>query len=327
MFCGIVQHLYGPGFPTGCNLSTWTAQDPFLKFTTLNLDKERDPGYGPGMLFGSTQVAKIAACFNGTQGGSPILTGSKATVTRFTMTYMTPDEQARELVDKATLGKFREDNRTSFDCFAPSTDPNVTFSRGTEFVSTDGSAMTFVSDSEFTYPDFATINTINVESLTLPTGYLHFRDGSTSRIQGGLIHWSRDRNGNKTTFDYVNNKLSTIMVMEKTSLYPMTTPLTRQAKEKRLYLDSNSPTSLVNQETYDRTFGSGETVVTVDVKDASSNLLSRRKSYFHGYAFAVSSVGGTPLWGLEQFNWKHGREYKTEYLATDGTTILRRKND
>ena len=445
MFCNVMQDLYGPGYPIGCDMGGWTSQDPFLTFTTLALDKERDPGYGPGMLVGSTQVARTATCWTAQQSSGQItLNGSMPTVTRFTMSYMTPDGQVHELVDKATLGKFREDNRFNFNCFTLSTDPNVTFSRGNEFVSTDGSAMTFVSDWAFTYPDPVLMNAVNVESLTHPSGYMHFRDGSTSRIQEGLIQWTRDRNGNKTTFSYVDRKLtsatdsmgrqvtieydvndvspyglcdrvtykgslgqSRILRISKSNMgnvlradhtlktpnqmwpgvecdgicsgnndlfnpvvpsqlwfpngrsyrfgynsfaevaklelptggafefdhdygsnvgtFQNSNPLIRQTKEKRTYLQSNSAGSLVSREIYDRVMNNGETIVTVDVRDAFSNLVARRKSYFHGAGFFFPVLfPSAPVWGLEYMNWKHGREYKTELFAADGTTILQR---
>ena len=154
MFCGVLQTIYGAGYPINCDMSTWTNPQPVKRLTTLNLDKEVDTGYGPGLVMGETQVAQSAMCVSATDAGNNVLmTGSMPTVTRFVINVTTSDGTTHELIDKATLGKFREDTRVNFNCSSPSTDPSVTFSRGTEFVSNDGSALTFISDTAYNYPD------------------------------------------------------------------------------------------------------------------------------------------------------------------------------
>ena len=86
--------------------------------------------------------------------------------------------------------------------------------RGKVFHSTDGSAMTFVFDHDVYDAHYPTPNdpfgTVNyfafIEGSNYPggglNGYLHMRDGSKQRIEGGKASWIVDRNGNKTTLQY-----------------------------------------------------------------------------------------------------------------------------
>lgn len=71
-------------------------------------------------------------------------------------------------------------------------------SRGTVFVSEDGSGMKFVSDTEIFDGGFGPVT-------FAPSGLLHFRDGITYRIDNGRVSRISDRNGNKTTFTYDGN--------------------------------------------------------------------------------------------------------------------------
>jgi RHS repeat-associated protein len=76
------------------------------------------------------------------------------------------------------------------------------FSRGNTWYSTDGSAMTFVSDSAIS--DFASY------SIGRPTGNLMMKDGTRYRIVAGNVESIRDRNGNKITFQYSGDQLTQI---------------------------------------------------------------------------------------------------------------------
>lgn len=70
-------------------------------------------------------------------------------------------------------------------------------SRGQVFVTSDGTAATFTSDSEIRDEVYA-------DSITedLVSGYLKTRDGTVYRVNGGYISWMRDRNGNLISFTY-----------------------------------------------------------------------------------------------------------------------------
>ncbi len=79
-------------------------------------------------------------------------------------------------------------------------------SRGTVFITTDGSAATFISDTTI-YDQPISPNPGEI----YPSGYFLLRDGTRYRIDNGLVSWLRDRNGNKLIFAYDgNNRVSTI---------------------------------------------------------------------------------------------------------------------
>lgn len=115
------------------------------------------PGYGPGVLQG-----RKGKQFN-------------TFLTR--LTFTTSDGTEYELRDQLYGGQPK---------------PAGT-SRGTNFISADGSAMTFISDTAIAEGG---------SGFVVPSGYLLFADGTRYRIDSGVVSWSRDRNGNKLTFQY-----------------------------------------------------------------------------------------------------------------------------
>jgi YD repeat-containing protein len=152
-------------------------------------------GYGPGTLFGrrsgeGTQNPVIPPCT--TQ--HPLW---EKTITRLTFTG--PDGSETELRDAATL---EMPYATVYnDCHFPAGG----FSRGQVFISSDATAMTFISDG-----NISDVNQVG-NTVVYPFGYLFMRDGTRYRIDGGLVSWIQDRNGNRVTFGYdVNNRVSTI---------------------------------------------------------------------------------------------------------------------
>ena len=97
----------------------------------------------------------------------------------------------------------------------------------------------------------------------------------------------------------------------------------RRIKERRVYADG---TNLTSRATYSlpetQSGGSISTVgyVTVQQLDASSNLLAKSKHYFQGPGAAPSlSQAPNLLAPLSD-----GREYQTDLIDTNGTTVLRR---
>jgi RHS repeat-associated protein len=70
-------------------------------------------------------------------------------------------------------------------------------SLGNVFQSTSGDFITFVNDTNM-YTDCYGVsgctNSVN--------GYLYFRNGTKSRVEGGRILWTQDRNGNKIVYGY-----------------------------------------------------------------------------------------------------------------------------
>ncbi|MBS1786920.1 MAG: RHS repeat protein [Acidobacteria bacterium] len=77
--------------------------------------------------------------------------------------------------------------------------------RGKVFVTDDGSAVTFVSDS-----DIYDAYNGGVTERIYPSGYLMLPDGSRYRIDDGYVTWIRDRNGNKISFTYGWGGVATI---------------------------------------------------------------------------------------------------------------------
>ena len=105
----------------------------------------------------------------------------RQTLTR--LTFTAPDGTEYELRDQATNGQ-----AVNATCTA--------YNRGTVFVTADGSAATFISDSNIF--DYQYDNPGNAP----PSGYMMLRNGTRYRIDGGKVMWMRDRNGNKLTFTY-----------------------------------------------------------------------------------------------------------------------------
>ena len=138
---------------------------------------EYKPKYGPGIL-----VARSGG------GGvwmdcPPYGTGNfQRVLTR--LLFTAPDGTEYELRDKATNG-------------APTSYGYCTLngnSRGTEFITADGTAATFISDA----PIYDRMD----GGDDLPSGYLLLRDGTRYRINVGFVAWKRDRNGNRISFTY-----------------------------------------------------------------------------------------------------------------------------
>lgn len=105
----------------------------------------------------------------------------RQTLTR--LTFIAPDGTEYELRDQATNGQ-----PVNATCTA--------HNRGTVFVTADGSAATFISDSNIF--DYQFDNPANAP----PSGYMILRNGTRYRVDAGNVTWMRDRNGNKLTFTY-----------------------------------------------------------------------------------------------------------------------------
>ena len=73
-------------------------------------------------------------------------------------------------------------------------------SRGTVFVTADGTSATFVSDTTIYDQPMA-----GWEPIIFPSGYLMLRDGTRYRIDDGRVSWIRDSNGNKLIFTQTSN--------------------------------------------------------------------------------------------------------------------------
>jgi hypothetical protein len=102
------------------------------------------------------------------------------------LTFTAPDGTEIELRDMASRGEPLQGG----GCYGGP-------SRGKTFISADGSAATFISDTDIydeRQPHFP--------NVIYPSGYLLLRDGTRYRIDSGKTSWIRDSNGNKVTFTY-----------------------------------------------------------------------------------------------------------------------------
>jgi RHS repeat-associated protein len=141
------------------------------------------PGYGAGVMQG--RYGGSFTTMNCNRGGGVIDKLYTKTLTR--LTFTAPDGTEYDLRDKLTDGN-------------PATVPVCAtsgFSRGTVFVTADGSAATFISDTAIT--DKQKVNEYGPFTVS---GYLMLADGTRYRILNGFIQWIRDRNGNKISFTY-----------------------------------------------------------------------------------------------------------------------------
>ncbi len=158
--------------------------------------KRWDPGYSPGALFG-----RIARTF-GTCNVPPIDPYENLFDVLTRLTFVGADGSEIQLVDVATMGR-------------PEEAPNLcqltqgTFIRGKEFVSIDGSAVTFVSDSDI-LDDFD-VNSTQDDLISDLNGDLMFPDGRTFEITDSRVTKIRDRNGNETTFDYFDDGMGNVL--------------------------------------------------------------------------------------------------------------------
>src|SRR5215203_4476916 len=144
--------------------------------------------YSPGSLAGRQAGLDEIECPDGTKvfGYS---------ITR--LTFTAPDGTEYELRDQLTGGQPSNNGLCNY------ANPQ---SRGTVFITTDGSAATFISDTTIYDQPISPS-----PSEIYPSGYLLLADGTRYRIDGGVVSWMRDRNGNKLTFTYDGfNRVSTI---------------------------------------------------------------------------------------------------------------------
>jgi len=139
------------------------------------------PGYGPGVLIPRTSEIRWGeAC------GEMVW----AIDTQTRLTFIAADGTQFELRD--TLHDGAPITRM---CYQPPP------SRGTTFITKDGSAATFISDTVILdgSPPGAPVS-----------GYLILRDGTRYRIDNGLVKSIHDRNGNQITYSYTNDRVTLI---------------------------------------------------------------------------------------------------------------------
>jgi|GEM_PF-390263 len=165
--------------------------NPVDVYTPVESPWAPKPGYGPGTLIGrQSGIDPTQTCQ--APGGGIIRYLYWQTLTRLTFTAANGTEY--EFRDQLTGGQPAQ-------VISPCT---TGASRGTVFITADGTAATFISDSVI-YDK----NQSRGSSMIFPSGNLMLRDGTKYRIDGGAVTWMRDRNGNKLTFSY-NGSVTTI---------------------------------------------------------------------------------------------------------------------
>ncbi|HKQ05090.1 MAG TPA: hypothetical protein VJ464_08170, partial [Blastocatellia bacterium] len=152
-------------------------------YATYNWWTGYQVGYGPGVLEGRA----------GTDGEQQDIDGAtypQRTLTRFTFTAS--DGTEFELRDAISNGAPQ-----LVDLSQP-LHPHF-YLRGSVFTTADGSSATFISCQ----PD-GTLLPIYDDTVApaYPAGYLLLGDGTRYRIDGGLVRWIQDRNGNRVNFYY-----------------------------------------------------------------------------------------------------------------------------
>jgi YD repeat-containing protein len=184
-----VQPIYLLVYNDGGNGPLPDPQVSYLYFPTANWWSGIRPGYGPGVLQGRVAQLDAQVCSDSTM---------RAGMTLTRLTFTAPDGTEFELRDAKTGGVAK----TVGIC------DQAGFNREKIFVTADGSAATFISDTNIL--DYITIpNSGN--DLFYPSGYLLLRDGTRYRFDNGTVTWLRDRNGNKITFTYDAFKRATVI--------------------------------------------------------------------------------------------------------------------
>jgi YD repeat-containing protein len=147
------------------------------------------PGYGPGTLVGRQSGADVkdtSTCAN--HSNTPNY--YQQTVT--TLTFTAADGTEYDLRDQLNGGQRMP---VTQQCPTISTQGA---SRGTVFVTADGTAATFVSDTVITDKVWF----MGGAAKIYPSGVLFLRDGTRYFISGGTVSAIQDRNGNRVTFGY-----------------------------------------------------------------------------------------------------------------------------
>src|SRR5580765_1775569 len=148
------------------------------------------PGYGPGTLLLRGEDILIGPCNDG-----------QTRQNRYRLTFTAQNGTEFELRDTIFGGA-----PLTYQTGPPACNNGPLPSRGRTFITADGTAATFVSDSDIpVYSGFSA----NWQSREL-YGILSFRDGTQYRVDNGLVTWIRDRNGNTNSYAYTNDRVTLI---------------------------------------------------------------------------------------------------------------------
>src|SRR5688572_27113527 len=170
-------------------------------------------------------------------------------------------------------------------------------SRGTVFVTADGTSATFVSDTTIYDEPMP-----GWEPIIYPSGYLLLNDGTRYRIDDGIVSWIRDRNGNKLIFTPTSNG------------FTVTDSLNRQKTVERV--TDVAPYGLCDRITF-KGFGGTSRVVRVSRTNLGSAL---RSGYVLQSPYALwPELNNASPWGfhdpevISRIWLPEGRSYKFQY--------------
>ena len=171
------------------------------------------------------------------------------TLTR--LTFIAADGTEYEFRDKDSDGKpLPVENRCN----------NPGPPRGNVWVTSDGSAMTFISD----VPIYDNIIPV-FDNKIRPSGYMLLPDGTRYRIENGNVKWIRDRNGNVVTIDIINQgNVSTVAT---------------DSLGRKVTISNDSRTI-----TYDG-FGGQDRVIQLNYGQLSNNLRAGYSQYKYNQLF------------------------------------------
>lgn len=160
--------------------------DFYSYFPYENWEQWSDPGYGAGKLIARYAAFGDRLCFRPGNIEEHIYTRTLAR-----LTFTVPGGTQYELRDQQTDGL----------AYNISGCPTSGYSRGRVFVTADGTSATFTSDTDIL--DVLVVGEAGwmADNISI-SGYLMLRDGTRYRIDGGLVTWLRDRNGNRLSFTY-----------------------------------------------------------------------------------------------------------------------------
>lgn len=169
--------VYQQQYPTNCGQGGCTDTTRIYNYAYGNNWNTIEAGYGAGVLVGRGSgwgSNLVSGCFYYTQ-----------TLTR--LTFIEPDGTEHELRDTVYWGEPKPPGGSACTSGGGS--------RGTTFVSADGTSMTFISDAVIYDNSWS-------HTQFYPSGYLYLRDGTRLRIANGFVTAIRDRQGNTVTLTY-----------------------------------------------------------------------------------------------------------------------------
>src|SRR5439155_17667067 len=156
------------------------------------------PSFGAGRMEARKSSDNVATPTHCDTGGWAYSNG----LTR--LTFKKPDGTEYEFRD--TLKGGEPISRNLADCY-----PYVSVSRGDTFITADGGAATFVSQTDI-YDDYP--NPIPIGAPEPVTGELYFRDGTRDTIDGGNVTWIRDQNVNEVHIWYTGATAQAYRVLD-----------------------------------------------------------------------------------------------------------------